>query len=402
MFSVAEAMVREGRLVDAEALLLALTQDASLQYRSEARFRLGRLREAQGNREGALRWYQTLLAEDPGAAAVRVEVARLHAELGDRRAAARELRQTRTSELPDEVARFIDRFALALRSHRRAGGSVEIAVAPDSNINRAAGGGEIETVLGPLVPDADARATSGVGLSVAAHAFWRGGGEVPLLARMSARGDFYRRSAFNDLSLSAAVGPELTGGRSRWRPALLYVHRWFGGDTHSEHLGGSLNWMHALDAASSLEAEATVATARYPRLPLQNGMLYDFTLGYDRALGPMLSFRGFARASRNAARDPGYSTTGAAFGAAIARRIGGQTVIGEVSAAGLVADDRLALFPKRRRDTRIDLSAGVLLNRWRIGEVSPLIRLRRTWNRSSVDLYDFDQTRLEFGFAREF
>ena len=255
VFALADRLVAEGRMQDAETLLEALTGDRALRYRSEARFRLGRLRVANGDLRGAIARYRALLDEEPGAVAVRLELARVYALANEEAAARRELRRASAIGLPDEVATAVDRFAGALRSRRRLGATIQVALAPDSNINRATSADEIGTVIGPLVPDRDARAKSGVGLALAGQAFWRGD---DLLARLSARGDFYSRSRFNDMSVSAAFGPELRRGGARLRPAAVHARRWFGGSPYSQHYGASLNWLQPLTATSQVEVEASL------------------------------------------------------------------------------------------------------------------------------------------------
>ena len=87
----------------------------------------------------------------------------------------------------------------------------------------------------------------------------------------------------------------------------------------------------------------------------------------------------------------------------MARRIGAQTLFAEATAGILWADAPLTLFGRTRRDRRFDLTAGLLFNRWRIaGELAPLVRIRRIVNRSTVDVWDFRQTRVEFALSREF
>ena len=403
VFALAERLALQGRMQDAEHLLTGLVQDPSLDYRSEARFRLGRLRAAQGDLKGAIRWYRLLLEEKPDAVAVRLELARTLALADEEPAARRELRRANAIGLPDDVLQAVDRFALALRSRRRLGGAVELAIAPDSNINRATDAEEIGTVLGPLTPDEDAQARSGIGLALAAQGFWRSdNGRSPLLVRISGKGDFYSRGRFNDLAVSAAAGPELRRGSTRWRPAVTFTQRWFGGEAYSRHAGASLNWLRPLSRTSQMEVEVTVLRGRYRGNPDQNGTTYDLAADYERAVGQNLSFRGSGRFTRTNSRDAALSTTSAGFGGLVARRLGSQTLFGQATLSGLSADAASAFFGKRREDVRIDITAGLLLNRWRLGDLSPVIRIKQVFNRSSLDIYRFGQTRLEFGLSKEF
>ena len=136
-FAAADLLLRERRTIDAEILLLALTSDALLSVRSEARFRLGRLHAERGDYQGAAALYQELLNEEPSAGAVRLELARVYARLGATSAAARELRRAQAGHLPIEVARSVDRVSAALRNTAPVGFDLSLGLAPDTNINRA-------------------------------------------------------------------------------------------------------------------------------------------------------------------------------------------------------------------------------------------------------------------------
>lgn len=404
VFAIAERYAAAGRFADAEELLEGLTRDPNEEVRAEARFRLAFVRERQGDLSGAIEAHKALLDEKPGAQRVRLELARLLAATGDESGARRELRRAGSAGLPDDVARAVDRFATALRSTRPLGGSIEVAIAPDTNINRASAQDEIDTVLGPATPDADAQATSGVGVSLAAQGFWRAdvGDDVAILTRLSGRGDFYGKSRFNDIGLSLASGPEFRWGGARLRPAAIYSRRWFGGDAYSRSLGGSFNLLKPLGLTSQIEAEATILDIDYRLAPEQSGTLYDVNAAYDRAFSPRFSGRAGLRFTRHTAREPSLATTSGAIELLASRSFGKQILFVQGSASRLEADERLFLFPEKRRDTRFDLTAGIVVRQLSYAGLAPVIRLTQTFSKSTVDIYDFNRTRVEFGLSREF
>lgn len=402
LFAVAADHEAQGRLGEAEAILEALTHDPKPEHRSEARFRLGKLRERRGDRAGAIAAYRAVLDEQPGANRVRLELARLLALDGDESGARRELRVAAAAGLPDDVARVVDQFATALRSRRRIGATVEVAIAPDSNINGSTRQRTIETVIADLPLSADARATSGVGLTISGQGFWR----VPLdttslLTRLSGRADMYRDRRFRDISLTLASGPEFALGQTRLRPAALVSRRWYGGRRYVDSYGGTFNILRPLDRRSQIEAEATVLHGDY-RTSAQSGTLYDANVTYDRAFDARTSGRITTRATRQDARDPGFATRSGGLDLLAARKWGRQTVFLQLGLSRTRADARLFLFPERRRDDRWDGTAGLLLRQWRLGDLSPVVRVTRTESRSTVGLYDFRRTRLEFALSREF
>ncbi|PZO90441.1 MAG: hypothetical protein DI623_06775 [Sphingomonas sanxanigenens] len=404
VLAIARAYVDSGRISDAETLLRGLTHDPDADARAEARFRLSQLREAQGDRYGAIELLREILDEKPRAQRVRLELARLLAASGDEAGARRELRRVGSAGLPEDVARAVDQFAVALRSNKPFGGSFEIAVAPDSNINRAPDQQTVDTVVAPLQLDRDARARSGIGASLSGQAFARTdlNDHVGLLARVSASANLYGESQFNDVIATVAAGPEIRTGRARWRPAVVASKRWFGGDLYSTSYGATLNYLKPLDPMSQIEAEGTVLKNRYRQISAQNGTLYDLSIAYDRAITPRLSARFAVRFDRQTAEAKSLATTSGSVEMLLSRAFGRQLVFVQGSIGMLGSDARLPLFPRTRNDARWDVTGGVILRQFSFKGLSPLIRVTRSVNDSTVGLYQFKRTRFEFALSREF
>jgi outer membrane protein len=404
VFAIAEGYAGAKQFAGAETLLKGLTRDPNPDYRAEARFRLSILREAQGDRDGAIEWLKALLDEKPNAGRPRLELARLLAMSGDEAGARRELRRAGAAGLPDDVSRVVDQFALALRSSRSLGGSFEIAIAPDSNINRATDRDRVDTIIAPLTLSRDARAQSGIGVSLSGQAFARGDitDDVALLSRVSARADLYGKSRFSDVALTLASGPEFRAGGSRLRPAAIAQRRWFGGALYSESYGGSLNILKPLDNTSQVEGELTVLRTNYARIRDQDGTLADLNVAYDRALSPRFSIRVGARATRQTARVDTLSNTIGGLDLLASRALGKQLLFVQASGSKLWGDAYDPFFMATRKDTRYDLTAGLILRRFTFRGLAPLVRVIRSENDSTIPIYGFKRTRFEFALSREF
>ena len=204
MFGEAETAVLDDRIKDAETIFHALAHDPEPDIRAEAHFRLGRLFERLKRYQVAAIEFRALLDEQPGAAGVRLELAKVLALMGDEAGARRALRQAQASGLPTDVAVLVDQYANALRSRKPIGASIEVALLPDSNINRATDAKTLDTVVAPLNLSADARARSGLGIKLAGQAYARLplAASVSLLPRASVETELYGRSAFDDVSTS--------------------------------------------------------------------------------------------------------------------------------------------------------------------------------------------------------
>lgn len=404
VFGLAAQAERDGRDADAETLYRALTRDPDAEVRAEARFRLGIMLSARGRHADAALLFRQLLDEKPDAQRVRLELARVLALLGDEAAARRELRAARTGGLPADVAAVVDQFAGALRSLRPYGASVSVALAPDSNINRATDAQTLDTIIAPLDLSADARERSGVGLKLGAQAFAR----LPLapnlsvVPRLSGQGELYRERRFNDVSGSVGLGLELVSGADRIRPSAGATWRYYGGDLYARTQNASVGWTHPLGRLAQLDVEASVSRARYLRNPLQNGWIYDLGASYQRAFdarsGGTVSLSG----TRQSAADPGYSTTSGGATLLGYREFGRTTAFASAGVRRLVGDERLFLFPEKRREWLISASVGATFRQAAVAGFAPLIRLNFERNASSVGIYDYSRRSAEFGITRAF
>ncbi len=408
--SAAELFVLAGqasegrRFAEAERIYEALEHDPSLEIRTEARFRRGLMLAANGRPGAAVASLRRLLAEKPDAARVRLELARILASMDDEDGARREIRRAQASGLPPDVALVVDQFAAALRSDRRYGGSVSVAVAPDSNINRATRARTLDTVFAPLTLDREAQGRSGLGgrASGQAYARWRLSPTVAVLAQVGADASLYRARQFDDVALTASVGPQIKVGADRWRPALGVTRRYYGGDLYSRTGFVSANWLHPLDRRSQLTLDVTVSRNRYGPNPLLDGGAAYARATIERSLGARAGGSLSLQVNRQTARDRGYATGGGGASLFGWRDVARSTVFGSLAASALGADATLFPFTQRRRDRLYRAEGGVILRRYAIRSFSPVVRLVQERNRSTVGLYDFRRTSIELGFDRAF
>lgn len=404
VFAMAEAARASGQVEDALTLYEGLSRDPDIEIRTEARFRKGMLLSQLGRNADAAVAFRAIIDEKPDAARVRLELARVLALLGDEAGARRALRQAQAAGLPPDVVAVVNQFAAALRSNRRAGGSFEIGFAPDSNINRATSARTLDTVIAPLTLSEDARAQSGVGLQGAGQVYVR----VPLTDRLSlvprtsGRGQFYRDDEFDDMSASALVGLEWSLGSDRLTPSAGRTWRWYGGALYAKTDTVALNWLHPIGQRAQLRVAGSAAYASYKRNPLQSGGLFDLSVAGEYALSQRSGFGASIGITRHDARDPGYATTAGALEAYAWRDAGRATLFVNAGVRRTVGDARLFLFPERRKDWFLQLSAGATLRWLTIEGFAPVIRVGVERNASTVGLYDYNRIATEIGITRAF
>lgn len=84
------------------------------------------------------------------------------------------------------------------------------------------------------------------------------------------------------------------------------------------------------------------------------------------------------------------------------RDIGRATLTAGLETGRLSADERLALFRRRRFDSLVRYTLGASLRRLAFAGFAPVMRLVSESNPSSVEIHDYRRTRTEFGLIRAF
>ncbi|MGR4863054.1 surface lipoprotein assembly modifier [Caulobacter sp. LARHSG274] len=404
VFDLADARRASGAIDDAIALYDALSNDPESDVRAEARYRKGLMLADAGRYDEAAIAFRALLDEKPGAVAARLELARMLAALGRETDARRELRQAQAAGIPVEAAPLVEQFAAALRSPQRVGGSFELNLAPDTNINRATQARTLDTIVAPLTLSDDARAQSGLGVRTAGQVYGRIGisDRLSFVPRLSAVANLYGDERFSDVSASALVGLEWRNASDRISASFGQTYRWFAGDPYGQTDVLSVDWVHPLTNRSQLVVSASAGDATYEQNPLQDGGLYDASVSYERALSSRSGVTLTGSATRQAAADRGYATWsgGGAAGAWLEMRWG--TVFTSIGARRTEADERLFLFPDRRKEWLMTARAGMTFRRIVFAGLSPTVRLNVEDNGSSVGIYDYRRLAMEFGVARAF
>lgn len=405
LFQLADQLAAQGQYGDAEQLLKLLAVNHDPQVRSEANFRHARLLNSLGRNQEAAILLRLVVDSRPDAVPARLELARTLDLLGDKNAAWREVRAVQASGLPPEVARLVDRYSEALRAARPAGASFEIAIAPDSNINRLTRSDTLGTVLGDFEIDENSKATSGTGLSLDGQVYRRfalGGGSHNLLVRVSGAADLYKKSSYDDMALDVAAGPELQFGNNRLVIEGAATQRWYGLDPYMRSARLSMSLIRPLGRRMQVQLVGSLGLADYAMNDLQDGKTFFGRAKLERALSPSTGVALNLSAFRNSANDPGYSTTEWRSALLGWLDIGRATFTAEAEYGRLRADKRLILFPDKRSDQYYSVSLGATFRRFSLGGFAPMTRISFERNKSSIEFHDYKRTRTEVGVTRAF
>lgn len=405
LFKLADEARSRRDFVTAETAYRALAKDPDLELRTEARFRLGMmLADDLGRYSDAAIEFRRILDDKPDVGRVRIELARMQAMLGDLGAARKELRAAEAAGLPPEVEQLVRFYARALDARKPFGGSIKVALAPDSNINRATRSDTLGTVIGDFILDEDAQAKSGIGFDLQGQSYVRLGIEpgADLLVQASGSATLYRAADFNDVNIGIQAGPQYSWGGNQLTFAFGPSWRWYGRSPYSSTIGGNVSWQRPTGKRSQVRIDGGVAHQANKRNPLQTADTFTLSASFDRAFsartGGGVQVYGF----REAARDPGYSLASGGASLYLFRELGRATLVGTLGYSHLDADERLSLYPKRRVEDRYNASLAMTLRSLRLGSFAPLVRLKWERNRSSIEIYDYRRIAAEFGVTSAF
>lgn len=402
LFQFADGLSKSGQFAFAEKAYRLLAQNPEAELRREARFRLAMMMaHAQHRyREAALE-LRLILDEKPDAAGVRLELARIEAMDGQINAATRDLRAAQAGRLPVDVERMLRFYEQVLTAQQPYGGSLEVSLVPDSNVNRATSAGTLGTVLGDFALDDRAKAHSGLGLGLRGQFYMRQRlrSGLYVVERLSGSADLYRQTAYQDVVVAPAVGPELVRGQHRIMLAAGPLWRWHGGQLYTSGGQGSMAWSLPVNRLTRgrLEAGLTATTNHFNAA--ENGHTISVSASLDHAFSPATG--GWVRlyANRITARDTAFANAGAGGVASLWADVGHTTLVVSANGGFLEADARFTLFPERRRDTSAGASFAASFRSLGWHGFVPLLRVRYERNWSSVGIWDYSRFSGEVGIG---
>ena len=402
MLALAEEFRKKGDAASAQRILNLLTRDPNVDVRNEARYRLALIREEEGRYRDAAVLLRRILDEKPDASAVRIRLAMLLQKMGEQEASHRELRAVRVTDLPPNVARFVDRLAAAAHAKKPLSLQLELALAPDSNINRATRSDTVGTIFGDFELEEEAK--SGVGIAGRGMVQSR----LPLTERITlvsrAIGDakIYRKDEFNDIVAGVSTGPELALSRTVLSLEAAASQQWYGQEEYQRMYRLTGSAVQRVDSASQLRIDASRRWVDDQVNDLRDGGGQTLLGRYERALSPQLSLVANTSIDRFKAEDDAYSTWSWSAGLSAYREIGRMTFNLGAEIGALRSDERLQILLDKRDDRLLRLQLGAVFRQLTVSGFAPVARLVYERNKSTVEFYDYRRLRTEFGISRAF
>lgn len=413
----AGALMKAGKPAQAYKLLEPFEFDRSGEVRFD--YLIGIAALDSGQPDKATLAFERVLAEDPGYAGARLDLARAYYQLGDIQRAKTEfelvLDQNPSDAARATIQKYLDEIAAReIGKKTRITGYVEGSVGHDSNINNATETPD-NMIIPTLYPTSAELADNYYGVAA--------GGEINhdlnasfrlyAAADMSQR-DYYKQNGFDAFGLEERAGVIYGTGTDRYRIGIEGGQNSLGGSRYYNVSGLNGDWRHTVDASNQLNVFGQYLQYRYADPILQmndinqsvagvgwqhmweaqatlSGSLY---LGTENDVGPATL------------SNPGGGRTDGAK-SLVGLRVAGQAAVADRNRLYFSAGEQLGnfsnidpLISSQRTDRLDDLTVGMnwyLDNQW---VVRP--QLVRYLNASNVGLYSYERTDISISVRRNF
>ncbi len=399
----AERLILADRFTEARRHLLAL--EGAGHHDNQLQFLLGLTGYGLKDYDEAIRRFRRILAVEPGAVRVRLELGRAFFAKRDYANAQRQFEFARSGKLPPIVRRRVDGYLARIRQDRTLEAGVSLGIAPDTNINAGPSISSVSLFGLPFQLAPAAKASSGVGAAVAGHISWTPHLSPILRWDLGAvgAGKFYGRSYADDATASVFSGPHLVLDKVDASLDARLTRRWYGKAVYYNGYGASLDVTYFLSGRTGLVGEVSEMQLDYPAIALQNGLAQDYSLGVFHAITASSIGRASFSVGRLGASLPGLANHNVGGELRYLREVrGGFTFTVAARYLRSNYDAPLPAFAASRRDDQV-VTQFTLLNR-RIDYMgfTPLFSFTNTINHSNVPLYSFQRSQFEVGVTRTF
>lgn len=410
LLAEADRLVSLHQFDDAAPLLKAL--EATPKFAMERRFLQGYSAIEQGRVDEAIGLFRAVLVDHPDQTRVRLELARALQMKGKYGSADHHFRLAQEDEsLPEDVVRSIRTTRGLLRDRRSFDLTIDVGIAPDSNITNGTNAETVDVNFGgfmiPLTLNPSAREKSGLGQSVIVSSSYRTrlSPTARLLVEFDSQTTNYAGKAADDIAMQFAAGPELqVSENDRVTVQAVALQRWYGGKSASTGGGARVGFQHDFNNGHRLGVNIDARYAKSGFSSSYSGWSLSGQAVYERVIASSMIGYASIFGRREILNSKSYSgheygtNVGVMGDLPLGISIG---VSGGVSRAGY--DAPLPLFSNDpRKDWRFNGRAQIGLRSIRVWGFSPSVTYDYNRIDSSLTLYRSDRHRVRFGLARYF
>jgi tetratricopeptide (TPR) repeat protein len=287
----AALLLEAGRLDDAKRVLAHVLETNPND--NAAIFLQGMIAVTEKAYGTAIESFRRILGTEPNRERVRLELARVFFLQGDYENAERNFRFARAGDLAPEVKANIDQYLAAILRLKRWSYDVGLALAQDTNVNGATSVHQVDLYGIPFTLSDNARQKSGAGVTVDLGGEWS-----PLLSddiKAKLGGHVHRLeyggSAFDDMTLSAYVGPEFLMPRWQIDTLVTSFRRWYGNTPYNQGVGGRASATYALRPGVQVGAALDMQAVSYRLVTDQDGTITSGNFEASYTVSPSSAVR---------------------------------------------------------------------------------------------------------------
>nr|WP_284732153.1 surface lipoprotein assembly modifier [Sphingobium nicotianae] len=396
-------MLEEHRAQEADAVLASLL--ASDPRNTDLLFLSGMVAMERDDHQRAIRLFRAILIDHPKAERVRLELGRAFFVAGDYGNAARQFQFASAGHPPPVVQANIDKYLYAIRQAKALSYSLDLSLAPDSNLNGGSSSREVTLYGLPFDLSDEAQRHSGVGAQLGATGEWAPhlGANSRLRLGASLQRREYSGSRFDDMTAALYAGPRFV--MRRWDLSLLATasRRWYGARPYDVAAGGRITATYYVTPQVGLTTDLSVQTVRYDAATHLTGLLSSLGETIVYALTPSSGVVGRAGISRTRARADAYANWSGYLAAGYFRDLpAGFSAYVETSLAVGSYDASLPAFGARRVDLASSTMINLLNRHIVLSRFTPRLSYSYTYQHSTIPLYSFDRNRVELGLTTTF
>ena len=373
----------------------------------DARFLMGEVESRAGNFQAAVAYYRQILVDHPELVRVRLDLARALFELKDDETATYHFQLALAApDLPATVIDNVHAYLAAIRQRKRYAITLQVGLAPDSNLNAAPAASQVTLFGLPFTLTQASRPHSGVGLAVtsggeyyapiATDLRWRAGASSYAI-------EYPGNSAFNDAQLRLGMGPQWLVGRGDVSVLAVAAKRWFGNDPYNVGYGGRIEGGQPVTDRVRLEGYVEGLTLGYHSQTFLDGYSLYAVLFSTYGLTSSSFIRLITGVGTEQTQSAFFTNHSVRLGMAYQQDFP-WGVTGYVEPNVVVAqydEDNIA-FGKRRHDVLSSVRLSLNKRDIALFGFSPVFSYTYSRDQSDIDFFSFVRHQFELGATRYF
>lgn len=408
---VATAALTKGEFQKSRSLLEAVTKDPAFstlqeEEKLEALFVLGQAFNSLGLYREATKVFRGILIHYPDLARVRLELARSLFLLHEDAVADFHFRMALAGDLPENVVANVHRYLREIRNRRRWSLDFRATAVGNSNVNLAPTIRQIEMGPGIWILDRDARAKSGFGIATELFGEYRHPLEDNMLLRLGAFADHthYSDSDFNDTIIGGYVGPYFILPERRTLSLLANGYRrWYGGEKLNTSIGPAIEYTFEPSDRIRVSTRLEHSFIRYDTAKDYDGSLSSITVRPLFILSPTSFLSTHVGIAYDRTKAPDLRNMQYRIGAGYQKDLPFGFTWGLHPEYRFVRySEEWASFGTRRKEHILTLRTNILNRSIDWFGFTPVLGYLYQDRNSSIELYDFDQHRIDFSFTKQF